>query len=270
MVSLWASESPDTWWHKTYPTKWSAEVIYSGRWQLQCSSLEITLSRFRSRNPLYSPQSPFQPMRGHLVLHLPDSDLLVTKYIIKKHRANPPPRVGPISSWIDRKASTRLLAWHLCLLSQLGVWDRGRRLVLRPLHLPWCWVYPNSQRLDRSWKNSPSHEAGVLMSFCLQHPAPPLSWVQSWAGILFIIFCRASHAIFIKRRKSKAKGSVCKRRRRKEPGILVQPVAVLAKGWELGSRSIREPHPLGYSSSIALGAPEDGGACKHHGGIAER
>lgn len=54
--------------------------------------------------------------------------------------------------------------------------------------------------------------------FCLQHPAPHLSRLQSWAGILFIIFCRASHAIFIKRRKGKVRGSVCKRgdKRRKQ------------------------------------------------------
>lgn len=46
------------------------------------------------------------------------------------------------------------------------------------------------------------------------------------------------------------------------------------KGWELGSSSIqvvlKRPHPLSYSLSVAFGAPEDGGACKHHGGIAER
>lgn len=46
------------------------------------------------------------------------------------------------------------------------------------------------------------------------------------------------------------------------------------KGRELGSKSIqvvlKQPHPPGYSLSIAFGAPEDGRACKHPSGIAER
>lgn len=61
-------------------------------------------------------------------------------------------------------------------------------------------------------KTARRKSSGFLTSFfCLQHPTPPLCRLQSQAGILFIIFCRASHAIFIKRRKGKARGSVCER-----------------------------------------------------------
>lgn len=180
MVRLWASESRDTWWYKTYPTKYSAEIICSGCWLLCCSSSEIPSSGsswIGSRNPPSSPHFPIQPVSIHLILQLTCLDLLVNKQIIKKaggRRANPPPLLGPISSWVERKASLRLLPWHLCLLSQVGVWERGRRLVLRPSHLPCHWAYPNSERLDRSWKNSPSQELRifhVLLLFTASRPS---------------------------------------------------------------------------------------------------
>lgn len=79
-----------------------------------------------------------------------------------------------------------------------------------------------------------------LTSFCLQNLAPPLSQLQSQAGILFIIFCRASHAIFIKRRKGKSKGSACERGKGKKENdfMWTMQMATQEKGGELGSTSI--------------------------------
>lgn len=122
--------------------------------------------------------------------------------------------MGPNLSGVEWKASPRLLSRYLCLLSQP---ERARSLVLRPLHLPCCWAYPNSQRSECSWKNSPCKSSGFLPSFfCLQDPTPPFSQLQSRAGILFIIFCRACHAIFIKRRKGKARGVRVREKKMKE------------------------------------------------------
>lgn len=181
MVRLWASDSGPTSWYKRYPTKCSAEIICSGHWLLCCSSSGNIQFRFKLGLGGYQStiQSPLSCLTHECSF---STSAMLFRFACKQinhkkatgQRANPPPLLGPISSWIERKASPGLLPRHLCLLSQLSVWERGRRLVLRPLHLPCRWAYPNSERSDRSWKNSPSQELGifdVLLLFTASRPS---------------------------------------------------------------------------------------------------